>query len=68
MKALSYGAPLILLNFAQVSKEKTNGCISFQAANIKTHRDPLIPTTSPENPLEILSADHWDQHHVENIF
>ena len=38
-------------------KELVNGCLACQAK--RPQRDPLIPTTPPKQPWEVLGADHW---------
>ena len=35
------------------------GCLPCQASTPKIQRDPLVPSTPPEEPWQKLGADHW---------
>ena len=39
--------------------KKVKECLACQASTKTPHRDPLIPSTLPDQPWEKLSADHW---------
>ena len=40
-------------------ERRAEGCIKCQAATKVVRRDPLQPTTAPEEPWQDLAADHW---------